>query len=248
MRMLIFWTLMVGLFSILPAQRGFKVGFFGVPQVSFLMNEDDRSLAADQYSPEALPTMAGGISLGVGFTDNFGLRFSPTLAQQGQAYTALTEGDITTRFVERLNYFKLPLMIGFNTTPTARKFIYSLYLGASVDLLTQARSFNDNPFFFIPSNVSIPPARDRYLDLAYSFIAETGFDVQLPPENFTLNLRLRGDYGLTDVENKDVTYRVVTNGQVETFRYWGNLRGENRTAVTQALNLGLLIGLTYAFE
>lgn len=247
MRIWLLSILFLGLTATLFAQKGLKVGVFGVPQISYLNNADDNSYSSDIYNQEALPTMAGGVTVGVGFTDMFGIRFSPTLAQQGGAFTAVNDGE-TVRYVERLNYLKLPLMLGFNTSPVARKFIYSLYIGASLDLLTGAKSFNDNPFFFVPSNVSIPPVQDRYMRMGYSFIGETGFDIQLPPENFTLNLRLRGDYGLNDAEDKTTTYRVVSNGQVNSFNYWNNVRGVSRSAVTQALNLGFLIGITYVLQ
>ncbi len=246
MRILVLSILCLGLLSPLSAQRGLKIGVFGVPQISYLNNADDNNLVDERYNAEALPTMAGGISIGLGFSDFFGLRFSPSLAQQGGAYTSLV-GAVSTRFVERLNYAKLPLMFGFNTPTAGRKFSFSFYLGASADFLLGAKSFNDNPFIITPDNVSIPPVRDRYQNMVYSFIGETGFDIQLPPDNFTLNLRLRGDYGLTDAENKDIEGRILQNGQVSSFSYWTNLRGETRSAITQGLNLGLLIGLTYSF-
>jgi hypothetical protein len=254
MRILTVCVLLLGLQLVLPAQSGLKVGIFGVPHYSYLFNGDDNSLPPQQYQLESMPVMSGGISLGLGLGNYFGIRFSPTYAQQGGKYSAqtgLTDEDITV-FTERLDYVKLPLMIGLNTSPLRRKFIFSVYLGASANLLTSVKSFNNNPLLAIqptPGQVVLPQPIDRYRSLVWSMMGETGFDIQLPPENFMLNLRVRADYAFTDAENKGVLVRVQQGGTVRSERYWQYIRGVNtRNDETIGINVGLLIGVTYNFR
>lgn len=254
MRILSVCLLLVGLYATLSAQSGFKIGVFGVPHYAYLLNADDLSQPAEQYQLETLPLMSGGVSLGLGIGNYFGIRFSPTYAQQGGTYsvrTGLTDED-RTHFTERLDYLQLPLMVGLNTNPLNRKFIFSVYLGASANFLTSVRSFNDNPLLAIqppPGQVVLPEPIDRYQHLTWSLFGETGFDIQLPPENFLLNLRLRSDYTLTDVEDKSEVVRLQDGATVRSERYWQFIRGNNtRNADTQSLNLGLLIGITYNFR
>ena len=252
MRFLIVCVLFLGVPVMMLGQSGLKVGVFGVPHYSYLFNADDASLSQDAYRVENLPLMSGGLSLGLGIGHYFGIRFSPTYAQQGGAYSSLTSPTDRTRFVERLDYVQLPLMIGLNTNPVNRKFIFSFFLGASANFLTRAVSFNDNPLLAIqpPANVlSVPNPIERFAALTWSIIGETGFDIQLPPENFTLNLRLRGDYTLTDVENKEIPVRIQEGGSVISVPYWNYIRGSGtRNADTYALNAGLLVGVTYNFR
>jgi hypothetical protein len=252
MRFLTVCVLLLGLPMTILAQPGLKIGIFGVPHFSYLLNADDASLSEDAYRIENLPLMSGGISLGLGIGNYFGLRFSPTYAQQGGAFSALTGVTQRSRFTERLDYVKLPLMIGLNTNPQNRKFIFSFYFGASANVLTRALSFNDNPLLAIqpPSAVlTIPEPIDRFADLTWSIMGETGFDIQLPPENFSLNLRLRGDYTLTDVEDKETLVRIQEGGRVVSLPYWNYARGSGtRNADTFGLNVGLLVGVTYNFR
>ena len=55
-----------------------------------------------------------------------------------------------------------------------------------------------------------------------------------------MNLHLRVDYSLVDVEDKEVSYQLTSGGSTSTVPFWPSTRAE-----TNALNAGILIGITY---
>lgn len=233
------------------AQKGLKLGIFGVPQAVFLYNADDLSLDEDFYRLEPLWGMAYGVNFGYNFNNYLGFRVNALYAQQGGAFSALRDIENRTTFVTRLNYVKLPLMLGFNTNPTNRKIIFTMYGGMQLNFLTGASEYSSYPTLTapLPDNVSeYPRTIDLYEPLTYSAVGEIGLDIQLPPDNFVLNLRLRADYSFVDAENKGATYRVTENGSTSRVRYWEGVRGGiTRRADTYAMSGGLLIGVTYTF-
>ncbi|GAB4405125.1 MAG: hypothetical protein OHK0039_05930 [Bacteroidia bacterium] len=235
--------------SALQAQKGLKVGAYALPQAVFLYNADDLALDNDVWQPELLWGMSGALVLGYNFNDYIGVRVDAIYSQQGGAYSVPRDFDNQTTYVTRLNYMKLPLLLGMNTNP-ARKYSFSLYGGVQLDLLASALDYTDYPVFQLPAaaNISeLPSTRDLYEPLTYSFVGEMGLDIRLPPENLVLNLHLRGDYGLVDAENKDATIRVTQNGTTTRQAYWPLVRGATRNADTFGLTAGLKIGLTYTF-
>ncbi|MEM7655610.1 MAG: porin family protein [Bacteroidota bacterium] len=234
----------------LQAQQGWKVGGFAQPQFVFLYNADDIELEPEAYTPEALWGMAGGVVLGYNFNDYFGFRVNGIFSQQGGKYSVIDGINSETNFTTRLEYFKVPLMIGFNTNPINRKVLFSIYAGMQAGFLTSAFLYNDNPAYDLLLSEEIsrfPTGTELYNSIDYSVVGEVGFDVQLPPDNFTLNLRLRGDYSIQDVENKEATFRITEGGNTRNERYWPFFRGLTRNADTFGLTAGLLVGVTYTF-
>ncbi|RMG58658.1 MAG: PorT family protein [Bacteroidetes bacterium] len=243
------WVLSIPLAQ---AQKGWKAGLIGVPQAVFLYNADDLSLDEDIYRIEPLWGMSTGLNLGYNFNDYLGFRVNALYAQQGGAFSALRDFENRTTFVTRLNYVKLPLLLGFNTGPENRKVMFTMYGGAQLNLLTGANEYSSYPMLEapLPDNVSeFPRTTDLYEPLTYSLVGEMGLDIQLPPDNFVLNLRLRADFSPVDAENKGATYRVTDNGTTSRVNYWDGVRGGiTRRADTYAMSGGLLIGLTYTFS
>jgi hypothetical protein len=236
----------------LQAQQGWKVGAFAQPQFVFLYNLDDIELEPEVYSPEALWGMAGGLVLGYNFNDYIGFRVNGIYSQQGGAYVEGRGLDLVTdtRFVHRLEYLKVPIMLGFNTNPTNRKVQFSMYAGMQVGFLSDAYLYNDNPLYSLSISEEIsrfPTGKELYNSIDYSIVGEIGLDIQLPPDNFVLNLRLRGDYSIQDIENKNATFRITQSGQTRNEAYWPWARGLTRNADTFGLTAGLLIGVTYTF-
>lgn len=233
------------------AQQGLKLGAFALPQFTGLYNLDDIEAAPEVYAFSPLWGMSGGVLVGYNFNDYFGVSLNAVYSQEGGAYTATDGLDVTTRYVDRLQYFKVPLMIGINSNPENRKAVFHLYAGAQVGFLTGAYSYHDNPALGnnIPDNITkFPGGRDIYESMSYSAVGEIGVDIKLPPDNFYLNLQLRGDYSLQDVENKAASYRVTNNGVTQSLKYWDLVReGIIRNNDTFAFTGGLLIGVTYIF-
>jgi hypothetical protein len=75
-------------------------------------------------------------------------------------------------------------------------------------------------------------------------VSDLGFDVRLSYD-LVLNLHLRANYSLGDIENKDASFFVSQNGQIAQQDFWASRRGLLADAPTNALNLGAKIGLTY---
>ncbi|MDX2284138.1 MAG: outer membrane beta-barrel protein [Bacteroidia bacterium] len=232
------------------AQKGLKLGAFVQPQFVYLYNADDLNLDLDQYRPEPLWGMSGGVTFGYHFNRFIGFRLQGMYSQQGGSYSSRRSVSGRTTYVTRLEYLKVPLMLGFNTNPDNRKTVFALYGGIQANLLTRAFTYNDNPVIALPLPENItdfPSTYATYRAATYSIVGETGIDVKLPPDNFVLNIRLRADYELTDTENKDASFRLTQGGTTTRQNYWTWARGISRDAETFGLTAGLVIGVTYTF-
>ncbi|MEZ4828143.1 MAG: outer membrane beta-barrel protein [Bacteroidia bacterium] len=239
------------LFAATPAfaQKGLKVGGFALPQTVFLFNADDQALDEDIYRQELLGGMAAGAVFGYNFNDFVGFRLNLLYSQQGGKYSSRRDVVLRNSFVRRQEYLKLPLMLGVNSDPE-RKVAFVFYGGVQLDLLTKAYSYNDNPAYELPipdNYTNFPSEYETYRALHYSVVGDIGTDIKLSPRNFVLNLRIRGDYGLVDSENKDASFRLTSNGFTRDQKYWEWVRGATANAETFSLNVGFLVGLTYTF-
>lgn len=238
------------------AQKGLKVGAFGMPTVSTLFNADDRLLYQPGFfQQEFLPNMAGGLVLGWNPGAAFGIRLNVLYTQAGVRHSTrdLASGTSTCRYrgeeylcdlnTTRLEYLKIPLMIGFHTAdPTVSKISFSAYAGLQMNLLTRAFEYTTDTEYIlpIPPNVTdYPDTYALYTNRTYSVVGEVGFDIKLV-DDFVLNLRLRGDYGLDDAEDKTASFRVTEAGQTNRQDYWPSARAASYNA-----SLGVLIGITY---
>ncbi len=229
------------------AQKGLKLGFFALPQTSVLYNQDDMDLDDELYQLEVLPGMAGGLVFGYHFNDVFGFRMNAIYSQEGGRYSARRDFSTDDFFTTRLEYLKVPVMLGFNTSPLFNKVMFAAYAGVQGNLLTRANTYYSNPAYLEPRPAGayrLPSTRDRYETLTYSAVLDLGMDVFLT-RRAVFNLRLRGDLGLTDSENKAASYQFTEGGSSGTAPYYEWLRGSDAKAETSPLNLGLLFGFTF---
>ena len=237
----------------LSAQKGLKVGGFALPQAVFLLNTDDQALPNEEYKQELLGGMAIGGLLGYSLNDRVGIRLNLIYSQQGGRYSDRRDVSNRTNFVRRLEYLKLPIMLGMNTNPNENKVSFSFYGGVQMALLTNAYMYNDNPSYILPVTDVVgdfPTPYETYQAFHYSVVGDIGADIKLSPRNFVLNIRLRGDYGLIDAEDKSVNIIRRTNGNTYEQKYWESAefgRGLDANAETFNFTLGLLFGLTYSF-
>ncbi|MCI4670979.1 MAG: PorT family protein [Bacteroidia bacterium] len=243
------------------AQKGLKLGVFIGPQLGYHQNSSDQSLSEDIYQNSRLWGLNAGASIGYNFVDMFGIRVQAFYSQQGNSYLRTVDG-VETRFVDRLDYLKLPLLIGFNTATERRKTSLSVYVGPQFALLTRVAEYNDNPSFGLLEGRDDPklllsngeeilqrPGTDLYMPSLFGLVGEIGIDVQLPPDNLVMNLRVRQDLSFGDLENKDANATTFQDGVSSTFSYWRNAFGaaNNRSTTTAGLTSSILIGLTYTF-
>jgi hypothetical protein len=240
------------------AQKGLKLGVFAGPQLGYHLNADDQTLSENIYSPSNLWGLNAGVSLGYNFIDMFGIKVQAVYSQQGNAYTRVID-EVETRFVDRLDYLKIPLLIGFNTSTDRRKVAFAFHVGPELVMLSRIAEYNDNPSFGLledrqDSKLLLEngerllqrPAESLYIDQLYGIVGETGIDIQLPPDNVVFNLRIRHDMLFGDVENKDATATTYKDGESTTFSYWRYAFGKSgsRTSPTVAMSTSLGFGLT----
>ncbi|HHG85715.1 MAG TPA: PorT family protein [Bacteroidetes bacterium] len=228
------------------AQKGLKLGIVAFPHTTWMLNQDDLEAAQDVYKYETTFGMAAGPSVGYNFGDGIGFRLNFLYSAQGQRWTSLnSRGDVVTNN-QRLHYLKVPLMLSFNTGTEFNKLIFSFQAGFQGNVLMRARYYNDDesytPDEALFDNVTdFPTTYQRFSWLDYGPVAEIGLDIKLT-YNIMANIHLRGDYSLSDAENKDASFKLWERGVPNDVRYWGNDR-----AVTNNLTAGIVFGLTYTF-
>lgn len=230
-------------------QAGLKVGAFALPQLVWLVNADDDALGDDQYQQELLGGMAGGLQLGYNLTDLLGVRLNLIYSQQGGRYTRLNAAGTRVNEVVRLEYVQLPLMVGFNSNPEFQKITFSAYGGIQLGVLAQAKEYDDNTEFELPLEQRVrtaPTLLQAYEDMDLSVVGDIGIDVRLDYD-LVMNLHLRANYSLQDVENKDAFVLLDDAGTSRQESYWDFVRDMDERASTRGLNIGLLIGITYTF-
>ena len=251
MKKRVFVCLMVGIFSLAltQAQKGAVLGGFLMPQGSLLLNPDDNSQEpAELYQLRYLPGMAAGGIIGYNFNPYIGIRANVLYSQQGGRYSSRKDFDTDITYSTRLEYAKIPLMVGLMSNPE-RKVSFFLYGGYQLGFLTRAYRENDDLAYepAIPANTTdYPSVYRQYNQWSLSAVGEMGFNLKLG-YNTALNLHLRGDYSQGDVENKSVAYRTTVNNQTKTVNFWEQYPGGFTRQATNSLNLGLLFGITYTF-
>jgi hypothetical protein len=246
--------------SAVQAQRGLKLGAFAMPTLVTMYNATDNELLdPPAFKREVLGGMSGGLLVGWNPSRYFGIKLNVLYAQQGARFsnknlanglancTYNGEKYPCTLSTTRLEYLKVPFMIGIHTNDEYAKIMWSFYGGAQLGFLTRANIYNDNTSFDppLPPNVTdFPDAYELYETFNYSIVGETGFDIKLVDE-LVLNLHLRGEYSVLDAENKEASYRVTAGGRTTRVNYWQGVRGNTLEDQTRNISLGLLIGITY---
>jgi hypothetical protein len=236
----------------LYAQRGIQLGLRAMPTSIWMLNQDD-SDSSTEYRFTA--GMSAGLMAGYGLNDNMSIVANFLYASTGQNLLTdvYTEADATTgdlREIEvkterRLRYFQLPVFFKYSSNAERKVAVFGM-LGPQLGILLSARDENNDrrytPEFPPYSQVAnFPEPIDRYQRIDLQAVGAVGIDVKLR-FNLKMNLQARFGYSLLDVENKDRTYDIRTNGVVQEVNYWGEDR-----AVTRNLFGGLMLGFTYVF-
>lgn len=242
--------------AFIQAQSGFKIGIIANPAVNTLLNSDDDALInPPQIRKHLLPGMSGGLMLGYN-AGAFGIRVNALYGQYGGRISFRNlAGNATLNyrgedykadfFTERMEYLKIPLMVGFQTGGfEPPKVQFSFYGGVQANFLTRARRYSDFGVVFsdVPFGAtSVPDDYERYANRTFSGVVDFGFDFNMT-ESLQMNLHLRGEYGFTDAENKDASYRTTEGGRTVE-----NLVYPVGRSDTNVLSAGLVVGITYQF-
>lgn len=240
---------LIAVFYLVPsaanAQQGLKIGFSALPQTTWLLNKDEMDLPVDEFKYKTTFGMAAGPFMGYNFSDKFGFRLGFLYSVQGQNHSSVDD-SVTVNSFRKLHYLKMPLTIGLNSGTEFNKVIFFFHAGFQVSLLTSARHYDDDERYtpdelLNPNITDYPSTWETYKWWSYGPVVQTGIDVKLA-YNVMANLHLRADYSLGDIENKDATYRLTTNGITNVVGYWP----ENR-AVSNFITGGIMLGVTYTF-
>ena len=211
-----------------------------------MLNQEDMDAPLDQFEYQTTWGMAAGPNFGYNFTDGFGFRLNFLYSAQGQRYANVNAEGTTVNHTRRLNYLKVPLFLSFNTGTEFNKLIFSFNAGFQANMLVRARYYNDDESYtpdeaYFDNITEYPTTYQRYSWLDYGPTASIGLDIKLT-YNIMANIHVRGDYSLSDAENKNAAYKLWNLGSPEDVKFWDETR-----SITNNLTGGLAIGLTYTF-
>lgn len=251
------------------AQEGtFKIGVVGLPQITWLLNQDD-SDAGPNLDYVSTWGFAGGLTAAYNFTDYLGVGLDVLYSSQGQKYKGTVSGADWTAQTS-LNYLKLPLLFRFNSDPNS-PVQFNFFIGPQLNYLL---SYKDR--FESKSSISSERAevsgteyvytitvggvsttdKEELTEYAYkrlSFGAALGLGVGFKlTDELQLTLHFRGDYAFGDAENKNAEIDHTSHGGMHQAPYWefkpkysGAPAGYKRPS-TMAITGGFMLGVVYA--
>jgi opacity protein-like surface antigen len=202
--------LTVGLLTpvLVEAQEGFMLGMKGMPQNTWLLNQDDSDAGTFAY------ISTWGSAFGLAFQYNFGpaagIGIDLLYSTQGQKSEAKTPGGTSLgEFQTKLTYLKIPVMFAFSSNAEANMQFYGT-VGPQFSLIQDA-SFIDvdsgeetNELFIgvdDMGNAQTVPATDGFTSPDISVVLALGAQFGLT-NALILKTGLRLEYGLTDAEDE----------------------------------------------
>lgn len=229
------------------AQKGWKFGAFALPQYVTMRNSDETAAQeadTDAFKYASLWGMGAGVGIGYNPVENFGMKVNVLYSHQGYRHTSKNKAlQDRYNYVTRLDYLKIPFMMGIHTNYLDNKGVFSVSAGYQLDVLLGGQAYDDVLEYQAPRPDYIsryPKGIYRaYNPIHHSIVGDIGFDFKLT-EDLAFNLHIRGDYGPGDVENKDQTVRITQNGTTSDVRYWSISRPS-----THSINVGVLTGISY---
>lgn len=244
LQFLVFISLLASSFSAF-AQKGMKYTLFVLPQYVTMRNADDKAIqdtASERFRYAPLWGIAAGGYVGYNPSENFGMKVGLLYSHQGYRYTSKANYLERYRFVTRLDYLKVPVMMGVHSNYWDNKAVFSFYAGYQFGFLLGGQTYDNVKEYVAPIDPNIskyPGLRDIYNKYNGSIVVETGLDFKLT-ESMAFNLKARGCYGAGDAENKNAKYRTTEGGSTIYKQWWAATRPQ-----THNINLGLLIGVTW---
>ncbi len=238
-----------GMFSVndLKGQAGLKLGFSGGPQSTWLLNKQDMEAALDAFTYKSTYGMAFCPFFGYDLNDYFGFRIQALYSAQGQKWQNINSSGDEVNHTQRLNYLKAPILFNFSTGLSRRKLALNVAVGYQASFLINARYRNDDQSYtpdeaLFDNITGYPTQYQRFSWWDHGPVAQIGVNIKLT-YNVVANIHIRGDYGLTDAENKNTTYERWTFGVPEEVFFFPPDRSK-----TSNLTGGLHFGLTYTFS
>lgn len=192
------------------AQKGLHVGALFNPNSTWLLNQDDSDFADFRY--KSTFGFAAGAHINYHFTDGVGLGIELLGMSQGQ------NGDTRAGidFKKRLTYFKIPLLVVFNTNSESVVGFQGKF-GPAIGILTGAKFLDGDGDDFI--GVDQEEFKDAHKKLLVSAVLGFGLAFNIS-EHFRLDAGLRFDVGLTDPEDNKDLLRLGYSRDYNESRTW----------------------------
>jgi hypothetical protein len=139
------------------AQKGLEVGVEFTPAVTFILNDEDFA-EGEALNFKGTFGYNTGLSVGFNFTEGLGISSGLLLSRQGQNYVTDYAGVAKAdqaEFSRNLTYVRLPLLLKFNSDPTASSGSYFRF-GPHFDFLSGARyKYENNATIGIDRDVNL---------------------------------------------------------------------------------------------
>lgn len=246
-----------GKYVTVSAQQGFKLGMFVMPQRVGVLNETDAAAHPDTFDYRATYGIAFGLKAGYAFHDHWFLQIEPMFSGQGQDnnYVYRDDSDAEVKVLNQLslNYFKLPLLIGWNTDPR-KKVEFAAAIGGQYGYLVGGREQStDNryrpyepPFY---TYVDFPERLETLNRHDWSAVLQAGIRVRLR-YNLKMETMVRFDWGFSALEDREAAYTLELDGdsfEVPYYSTYTESRFTDERGDSNNATLGIQIGFVYTF-
>ena len=214
-----------GAFNKVEAQQGLQIGFEANPQLSYLVNKDDR--ASKLYSAKSATGGHFGVSAQYGITSKIGVGLNLLYSFQGSLYEWKGQEK-----VKSLQYIKIPLMLTLNLPfGSSGKMLFIGKIGPQISALVDARLYNGNAKL-LDNNYKRAFA---FTDFGGVISAGVGYKFS---EQFSFDGSVRFDGGFLDAEDKSYKGNIHDPSDVIKPSPASSPR-HNAYNMTVGLNLGI---------
>lgn len=193
------------------AQKGLHAGVLFNPNSTWLINSDDSDFAEFRY--KSTFGFSVGAHVNYHFNDYIGLGVELLAMRQGQNFETKT---FSVEGRKSLTYFKLPVLLVFNTNPES-VVGFQGKIGPAFGILTGAQLLDGDgdPAPLVDQE----GFKDAHKKLLISAVLEFGLAFNIS-ENFRLDAGLRFDAGLTDPEDDKAFLRTGYGNDFNNSRTW----------------------------
>lgn len=233
----------IGMYVPVQGQTQFQLGAYGMPQVSFLLNEADLVPGKERLP---LAGIQGGMWGRLVIAEHWLLQLRVAYAQGGGRWQH--DGtDLRDSYKEtvRLEQVIIPVMVGYRQ-PLKGSWGLSLLAGLQGAYLSRAYTYNDLQEFDPPIPVEFFEFPNTYATYEPWHISATGLlELEvLVADPWRFHLFVQGAYGIGDAEDKSVAFLVKQGQGYAPASYWTWKRGTPDAGATRALSLGWGMGFS----
>ena len=170
------------------AQKGFSLSVKAAPQLSYMLNADDKD--NEFYKTKGQFGFAAGIGAGYNFSDHHGIGVDAIYSYEGRRFELLG-----SEFDQRISYLKVPVYFAYSFN-TGHTFSYTAKVGPQASFLLGSKLM-DQDGRELSENTN-----DLFSDVNFGAMAGFDVDAQVAPA-MQVSLGVRADGNFTNSENED---------------------------------------------